>query len=243
MGIVVALNNTWKQFSEVISPTIRCSMAGREFYTGNLAGVPVVLVRSPMGKVNNAVTVQLLVSSFPVDSVISFSPAGALTPKIRIGDLVVANKVYQHDFGTIKPYGFLWNRVPVGNVGTGRHYNEYPDRRMANFFLKICSGRAISSSRIIEGCVVSGDQFVASSEKKKWLQNKFHALAVDMGAASIVQVCFLNRVPVLVLRIITDKADANARPTFGKSVGGYSTSIDILNLLKEFLIKSQMPGK
>ena len=231
IGIIVALDNTYRHFAQAMVPGICHSVADREFCTGKLGEIPVVLVRSPMGKVNNAVTTQILISTFKVDSVISLSPAGAVNPELEVGDMVVASAVYQHDFGTVKPYGFIWNTVPAGISENGRHYNSYPVSGMKEFF----SVQETCSNKIVKGVVVSGDQFVASGKKKNWLKSKFNASAVDMGAASIVQVCFANRVPVVVLRVITDRAGVNARPTFAESVGGYRTDLDIFELIKRLM--------
>ena len=231
IGVIVALDNTYRHFAQAIVPGSCYSVADREFCTGKLGEIPVVLVRSPMGKVNNAVTTQILISTFKVDSVISLSPAGAVNPELEVGDMVVASAVYQHDFGTVKPYGFIWNTVPAGISENGRHYNSYPVSGMKEFF----SVQETCSNKIVKGVVVSGDQFVASGKKKNWLKSKFNASAVDMGAASIVQVCFANRVPVVVLRVITDRAGVNARPTFAESVGGYRTDLDIFELIKRLM--------
>jgi adenosylhomocysteine nucleosidase len=225
------MDNTYRELAQAIDSGKCRSVAGRKFCSGKLGAGAVVLVRSPMGKVNNAITAQILISSFSVDSIVSLSPAGAVNPELGVGDMVVASAVYQHDFGTLKPYGFIWNTCPAGTASNGQQYNSYPDTGMKDIFHR----SKASSTKIVEGVVVSGDQFVASDEKKKWLRSKFNAFAVDMGAASIVQVCFANRVPVTVFRVITDTANANARATFGRSVARYCTDIDIFDFIKRFV--------
>ena len=232
VGLIVALDSTWKHLAEQITINNCRNIAGRKFCLGKLVETSVVFVRSPMGKVNNAITTQILLSSYPIDAVISLSPAGAIIPEIKIGDLIVASEVYQHDFGTIKPYGFIWNKVPDGTGRNRKGYN-FPDKQMRNRLLDYSPNSPPNS--ITAGVVVSGDQFISSAKKKQWLSKKFAATVTDMGAAAIAQVCYANKTPVCILRVVTDHADTNARPTFGQSVDGYRTSINLYELLEKFI--------
>jgi len=231
VGIIVASNTNLESLKKDLEIKETNKKAGRVFYSGKLKGKGVVLVRSPMGKVNNAITSQVLLSSFTVSSVVSIAPAGAIQEDINIGDAVVAREVYQHDFGTIKPYGFVWGRVPDG---TG--WDEPGCNRLDVFLtsLALSTARDVceQQSKVIEGVVVTGDQFVSSQEKNEWLSNKFGAAAVDMGAAAISQVCFANQTPVCILRIITDKARINARTDFEKAIPSLKTGIDIVGFVK-----------
>jgi adenosylhomocysteine nucleosidase len=233
VGIIIALDDTFKQLQKEMSNT-KCSVvSGRTFLQGKVNKIPVILVQSPMGKVNNAITTQLLISKFNVKGILSLSPAGALVDTLQVGDVLVATKVYQHDFGTWKPYGFIWGQVPVSNPDITLNYNVSPIHKIPDL-----AKMAKSESRVLHGTVVSGDQFISTEEKRHWLNKKFHADAVDMGAAAIVQTCYGSNTPVIILRIITDFAGQNARVTFSESMPAYQTDIDVKEItlhLSEFL--------
>ena len=216
--------------------------AGREFYSGRVDDIDVVLVRSPMGKVNNAITAQALLSHYHITSVISTAPAGAVNKDVNIGDIVVATEVYQHDFGTIKPYGFVWGRVPDGTDWDEPGYNQ-PDEGFRQLVLSRSKYKKNAKNRIIQGTIVTGDQFISYQDKKEWLRRKFKAVGVDMSAAAIAQVCYANGVPFSILRIITDKSTIDARPTFEKSVSAYQSDIDVPAFLKSILREIQKQNK
>lgn len=234
IGLILALQSSWKEVSAHMMISGCHNKAGREFCRGKLGETSIVVVRSPMGKVNNAITAQVLLSSYPIDAVISLSPAGAIDPKMNIGDLVVAKEVYQHDFGTLKPYGLIWDKVPDGTGRNAKGYN-HTSREMRDHFMNATKRMKSAPNRVVEGIVVSGDQFISSVKKREWLGKKFAATAVDMGAAAIAQVCHANNIPVCIVRVVTDRADTNARPTFSRSAGGYQTSINLHNLLQQFV--------
>jgi adenosylhomocysteine nucleosidase len=210
-------------------------LAGREFYTGKLGDTEVVLVQSPMGKVNNAITAQLLISNFDAKALLSISPAGGIDPDIAVGDVVLATEVYQHDFGTWKPYGFIWGKVPVYIDSMTTDYNRFPGRALQVLAtMSNKTGETKGRNKVVRGIIVSGDQFIASPEKRDWLQKKFQAVAVDMGAAAIAQVGYSNSVLVCLIRIITDSAGLDARTLFADSMPAYRTDIDLIALVTGF---------
>lgn len=234
IGLIAALNSSLEQLLKSLTIKEISKRAGREFYSGRMDTIDVVLVRSPMGKVNNAITAQSLLSHYRITSVISIAPAGSVCKGIDIGDIVVATELYQHDFGTIKPYGFIWGRVPDG---TNRDEPGYciADNGLRELALQCARRKKRSQNRIHEGVIVTGDQFISAQDKKEWLFKKFRAKAVDMGAAAIAQVCYANRVPFCIVRIITDNPGVNARVDFEKSIPAYQSDIDIPEFVKDIL--------
>jgi len=234
-GVIVALNVTLQELLALQEMERVEKVAGRELYQGRLYGEKVVVVRSPMGKVNNALTVQLLLSNRRIDRVVSFAPCGALDQTLAVGDVVVASKVYQHDFGTVKPYGFVWNRVPDGTASQENGYNVL-QKSVADQLVSTAFPRA--NNRLRKGVIVTGDQFISSDSKRQWLLRKFNAIGVDTGAAAIAQVCYASRVPLVAVRIVTDHAGVSARADFRKSVPGYRSDIDIKDLLRIVLTTS-----
>lgn len=232
-GIIVALNSTLEQIKKDMKTERISRKSKRVFYSGEINGINTVLVRSPMGKVHNAVTTQALLSSHPVEYIISIAPAGAVGNNIHIGDAIVARKVYQHDFGTIKPYGFIWGRVPDGTGRDEPGYNTADIRLMKTVLYH--GGIFQKTNRITGGIIVSGDQYISSLAKTEWLRKKFEASAVDMGAAAIAQTCHANGIPYCIIRIITDKSTVNARSDFEKSVFAYQSDINIPEFLKKII--------
>jgi adenosylhomocysteine nucleosidase len=234
VGIITALDTTLEQIKNDIGIVQYSVVAGREFYQGGLEQTAIVLVRSPMGKVNNAITAQLLITTFNAKAVVSISPAGAVSSDIRVGDVILATEVYQHDFGTWKPYGFIWSNVPIYEQFMTTDYNRFPGQSLQRIPQQPMMTDAATSNKIIRGIVVSGDQFIASPEKRAWLQKKFKAAAVDMGAAAIAQVCYVNTTPVLLVRVVTDSAGLDARTMFTESMPGYQTTLDLPGLIKQY---------
>jgi len=233
-GIILALNGTVDQIRSVMDVSYTKHYAHREFIVGKISGTDVVLTRSPMGMINNAITTQILISHFGVQRIVSIAPAGGLTDQIKIGDMVIARQVWQHDFGTIKPYGFIWGKTPDGSGNHSLGYQK-PDRKMSAIAKNISDSIDTSENHFYEGIVASGDSFIADNDKKQWIVKKFDAVAVDMGSAAIAQVCYANGIPCLIMRMITDKADINARIDFAESLPSYRSSIDIKNYLSLLL--------
>jgi len=231
-GIIVARNDAFDSIRSQLSENRAQEVAGRRFVSGFYKDHGVILAYSPMGKVNNAITTQMLLSRFEIDRVISIAPAGGVGERVEIGSVILASEVYQHDFGTIKPYGFIWGKVPDGtgwdDAGYNRHLAapEELQKRLESAFGK----------RFFLGPIVSGDQLIASREKRAWLREKFAALAVDMSAAAVVQTCFANGIPCQIIRVITDQADESARSDFEASFIPGSREPDY-----HFLFKTLMP--
>jgi len=216
VGVICTLKGERDQILKGMKIEDKVYRAGREFYKGLLDGARVILVRSPMGKINNAITAQLLVDHFNVNLIVSIGFGGAVDGSLKIGDVVVSGNAVQHDFGTIKPYGFIWGKSP--EIGRSR---------------EIDPGRWVVSKGYFYGTIVSGDQFIASENKREWLKKKFNAHAVDMGAAAIYEVCKQNGIKCLFIRVISDSADLEGRVDFKNSV--QREDYRSVNVVREFL--------
>lgn len=183
LGIVVALSADLKVIREAMEVERVVVKGGREFSSGRIGTVSVVVVRSPKGKIQNAMTTQMLLQYFPVDRVISLGTAGALDGSLEPGDILIAQSALEHDTGTIKPYGLIWE----GRAGSRTKDSSLAQRRLttlareAAFRLSERNG----GFQVAEGLLVSGDQFIASEEKKEWLAKRFGAKAVDMAGAAV----------------------------------------------------------
>jgi adenosylhomocysteine nucleosidase len=250
IGIMGALNEEIKMLKDEMKLTKEIKIAGRVFYLGKLEGKEIVLVEAGMGKVNAAITSQLLITKFKVEKIIFTGIAGGVSPELGIGDLVIATKVAQHDYGSINPQGFFPFRpgtLPVGEVNIESVYFK-TDEKLLNIAMtasvgiklnKLPEGTILSNEeripKIVSGIIVTGDQFIVSKIKRKWLFETFNALATEMEGGAVAQVCEINNIPFLLIRSISDLANEDAEINFNKFVD-YAAKNSVL-LVKKILSK------
>lgn len=201
--------------------------AGRTLHIGRLCGAPVVLALCGIGKVAAATTAVLLAERFGVSQLVFTGVAGGLAPGVRVGDVVVAGTLLQHDLDA-SPLFPRWE-VPL----TGR--SEFPvDATLSDALARAASqvlaepghyGAAgladavhalgVQAPGLHRGLIVSGDRFVATEAESRALQAALPAaLAVEMEGAAIAQVCHDLGLPFAVLRTISDRADDSAHVDF-----------------------------
>ena len=174
--------------------------ADMEFCLGTLGGREVVIVKSGIGKVNAGICAQLLISRFAVTRIINTGVGGAIDSRINIGDIVISTDAVQHDFD-VTPIGFAKGEIPY--TGLSAFPADETLRKNASEAVQ----HAVQGSRIYEGRICSGDQFIASREKKQAILDSFGGLCCEMEGAAIAQVCWLNHVPFVIIRAISDRAD------------------------------------
>jgi adenosylhomocysteine nucleosidase len=173
------------------------------FYEGYIRNTKVILVKSNVGKVNAARVTQVLIDNFNVKMVINVGTAGSLDNKLDIGDIVVASTLVQYDFD-VTPFGRKLGEIE--NIG---EYIEV-DKNLLEIFNKF---------NVTIGCIATGDKFVVDNEEKKRIKDYFNALCIEMEGASIAQVCYLCKLPFLVIRSITDKLDGSSKIDFSQLYG------------------------
>ena len=184
--------------------------AGMEFCEGLLHGCPVVVVRSGIGKVNAAICTQILIDEFQVEAVINTGIAGSLDARIDIGDIVISTDLVQHDVDAVN-FGYEPGQIPQMDV-----FSFAADEALSALTEKVC--REVNPDiSVFCGRVVSGDQFVADKAVKERISGLFHGFCTEMEGAAIAQAAYLNEIPFVVIRAISDKADESASedyPTF-----------------------------
>lgn len=190
----------------------------RTFYEGELYGKSVVLVFSRWGKVAAATTVTQLICDFQVDLVVFTGIAGALSSKLKIGDIVIGRHFYQHDMDArplMKQY-----EIPL----VGKTYFEadakWVERAVSASqlfveqeadYIKSLAIYGIEAPLVYSGGIASGDLFVSSEEQKnKILSGLPDVLCVEMEGAAVAQVCDDFDIPLVVIRSISDTADDQA---------------------------------
>ncbi len=174
--------------------------AHNRYFTCKFGAHTLVIAYSKIGKVFSALTAATMIEKFGAQILLFSGVAGGINPKLKIGDLIVATKLCQHDLD-ITAFGHPYGYVPEGAV-----YIE-SDAALRQNALEVAAEIGIA---LQEGVIATGDQFVASQERKAWIESTFHADALEMEGTSVAVVCDALEVPFLILRAISDTADMDA---------------------------------
>ncbi|WP_115991335.1 5'-methylthioadenosine/adenosylhomocysteine nucleosidase [Cohnella lupini] len=182
--------------------------AGIVYHRGSFQGKKVVLTRSGVGKVNAAVCTQVMIDRYGADAIIFTGVAGAVDPQLDIGDIVISTSSLQHDVD-VTALGFPRGTIPYQEV------SEYPaDARL--IALAAEAGQKVFPDRSHTGKVLSGDQFIADRAVVKALYEQLGGACTEMEGASVAQVCYMNDVPHVIIRSMSDKADGSAHVNFAE---------------------------
>ncbi|MCI8961016.1 MAG: 5'-methylthioadenosine/adenosylhomocysteine nucleosidase [Lachnospiraceae bacterium] len=208
LGIIGAMAQEVRQLKEAMEQPRIETVAGMEFYRGTIGGKETVVVQSGIGKVSAGICAQILVDRFGVGGIINTGIAGSLKAEINIGDLVMSTDALQHDVDAVN-FGYEPGQIPQLPV------KAFPtDDRLRKLAMELCA-RVNPDIRAHEGRVLTGDQFISDKAKKQWLTSTFGGACTEMEGAAIAQAAYLNQVPVLIIRAISDKADDSASMDYG----------------------------
>ena len=176
--------------------------ASMEFCEGTIGNTEVVIVRSGVAKVNAGICVQILVDLFDVTHIINTGVAGSLDARINIGDIVLSTDACYHDVDATV-FGYKKGEVP--QLGVHAFPADASLREAAMAAIK----KAAPDLGVFEGRVCSGDQFVSSPDVKKAIIDEQGGMCTEMEGAAIAQACYLNKIPFVIIRAISDKADGS----------------------------------
>lgn len=166
-----------------------------EFYTGTLFNKEVVVVKSNEGKVNSALATQIMIENFDIEYIINVGVAGSLVDELNVYDLIVGEKVVEFDsdvtaLGYEKGYLFGIDKIYINaNINLYKHLISSISNLDFNFKT---------------GIIATSDKFVVNKEEKEYIHNQFNAIAVDMESASIAHTAYLNNIPMIIFRVISD---------------------------------------
>ena len=178
--------------------------AGNKYYEASYKGVELVIAYSKIGKVFSTLTATTMIERFGAQRLLFSGVAGAISATLKVGDLIVATKLTQHDLD-ITAFGHPFGYVPEGAVFVEA------DKEMIALSKEV----AFEMGKVVqEGVIATGDQFVANEERKNWIGSTFHADALEMEGASVAVVCDALNVPFFILRAISDAADMDASFSF-----------------------------
>ena len=201
----------------------------REYYVGKLFGKEVVLVFSRWGKVSAASTTTTLITEFDVDEIIFSGVAGSLSNEMKIGDIVVADNLFQHDFDAspfllkhVLPL-ILKKEIPANPIMRTKLFDSsslFFSKQIEKIISKeIIEEYKIHKPKVVVGNIASGDQFIKDDSKRDEIRSSLdNVLAVEMEGAAVAQVCYEFNIPLGVIRTISDDANDNAIKDFPKFV-------------------------
>lgn len=208
IGIISAMDNEVALLLKEAEIDHVDTIGGVEFHVGTLHGQPVVIMRSGIGKVMAASALTAMLNNYPISRVIFTGIAGGVGDETQVLDQVIATRLVQHDYGTITNDGFVWSSGVTGaEMGEKDFYTCDPDLVDLAYEAAVL---VVGKEHVFKGTIATGDQFVASEEYVRRLQQDFDAIACEMEGASIAAVCTQYGVPFVVIRAMSDKADGNA---------------------------------
>ncbi|MGN0465679.1 MAG: 5'-methylthioadenosine/adenosylhomocysteine nucleosidase [Lachnospiraceae bacterium] len=206
-GIIGAMEEEVEMLKGEMKNSKITMLAGMTFCEGILWNHPVVVVRSGIGKVNMAICTQILIDLFKVEALINTGVAGGLYSELSIGDIVLSSEAMQHDMDAT---GFGYQKGEIPRMDT---YIFKADKGLIQAAKEACE-TVNTDINCFVGRVVTGDQFIQSSVKKEQLIREFGGYCAEMEGAAMAQVAFLNHIPFVIIRAISDKADDSAQMSY-----------------------------
>ena len=178
---------------------------GTTVYAGKMNSRDVVLARCGIGKVNAAVCTQMLIDLYKVDCVINTGIAGSMNADVHLGDVVISTKLVQHDFNTTA----FGDDEPGGIPRLGVKFFE-ADNNLCGIAYENANGvLAAEGAKAHKGTIATGDQFISDATLKEKIGKTFAPLCVEMEGAAIAHACYLNNIPFVVIRAISDNSDGD----------------------------------
>lgn len=195
VGIIFAMEEELEELLKYLKIEKEYTIFDLSFYEGIINGVYCVMVRSGVGKVNAARATQILIDNIKVDYIFNIGVAGGISKSLKVGDIVIGEKLVQHDFDIT---AFNHDKGYIPEIGVYIQVDDYLFR-LANNVLK-----SDDKINVVSGVISSGDIFCTEVKMGQKINSKFNALCVEMEGASVAQICYLNHIPFLVLRSISD---------------------------------------
>ena len=203
VGIIGAMEEEVQVLKDEMKIEKVIEKASLSYYKGVYRNKPVVVVQAGIGKVNAAICTQALIDMFDVAYVINTGVAGALSEKLEIGDVVVSSDAVYHDFDTTV-FGYDKGVIPRMDISYFK-----ADENLIKYALE-AEKELQGHLKVYAERIVSGDQFISSDELKKEIATSFNGYCTEMEGAAIAHTCYLNKIPFIIIRSISDKADNSA---------------------------------
>ena len=207
IGIITATIEEFEAVKNIMNQIEKINNYELTFYKGKINFKDIILAKCGVGKVNAARVTQILTDKFNLKSIINLGSAGGLNNNLEIGDIVIGKELVQHDFD-ITPFGHEKGYI----TDTGRFFKC--DENLINTF----KNAKVEGIKITTGIIASGDIFCTDIKMKEKIKEKFNADCCEMEGAAIAQVCYLNKIPFLVIRAISDVPNGKNHIDFDKFI-------------------------
>lgn len=212
IGIIGAMHEEIVELKELMINVKERKISNLSFFEGELCGKDVVLTESGIGKVNAALSTTLLINEYKIEKIIFTGVAGAVNSKVNVTDIVIGTDLVESDMDVT-----AGGNYKLGEIPRMKNSNFKPDSYLFDL-AKTAAIKLFGEKKVFLGRIISRDEFVASEEKVKKLNEIFNADCVEMEGAAVAHVCEVLNIPFVIIRSISDKADNEAGMTFDEFV-------------------------
>ena len=209
IGIIAAESKEMNEIKKLMKNIEEKDLLNLQFFTGKIEEEECVLVECGEGKVNAARTTQIMIDNFKIDKLVNVGSAGAINEDLNVKDVVIADKLVQYDFDIS---GLGYEKGEICNIGK----YIYCDKTLVEECKKAIENIENESYKVVIGTIATADSFCDKPEIAKMVRKEFNAECVEMEGAAVAQVCYLDKIPFLVIRGISDTPNGNNKIDFRK---------------------------
>lgn len=209
IGIIAAESKEMNEIKKLMKNIEEKDLFNLQFFTGIIEETECVLVECGEGKVNAARTTQVMIDNFKIDKLVNVGSAGAINEDLNVKDVVIADKLVQYDFDIS---GLGYEKGEICNIGK----YIYCDKTLVEECKKAIENIENESYKVVIGTIATADSFCDKPEIAKMVRKEFNAECVEMEGAAVAQVCYLDKIPFLVIRGISDTPNGNNKIDFRK---------------------------
>lgn len=206
IGIIGAMTEEVEKLKNYFDLKEIVRIIGYEFYVVACEDKEIIIVVSGVGKVNAAICTQIMIMNFGVECIVNSGIAGAIDENLNIADIVVSKDLVQHD---MKVTGAGYKPGIIPGIKEDSYFKGDVD-----LMAKIEKAAEKNSINYVVGRIATGDEFINSNQTKKWIKDTFDATCADMESAAIAHTCYINKIPFVAIRCISDTADDRAEMVY-----------------------------
>ena len=227
IGIIAAESKEMNEIKKLMKNIEEKDLFNLQFFTGKIEEEECVLVECGEGKVNAARTTQIMIDNFKIDKLVNVGSAGAINEDLNVKDVVIADKLVQYDFDIS---GLGYEKGEICNIGK----YIYCDKTLVEQCKKAIENIENESYKVVIGTIATADSFCDKPEIAKMVRKEFNAECVEMEGAAVAQVCYLDKIPFLVIRGISDTPNGNNKIDFRKylEIASKQSAKILQNLIK-----------
>jgi adenosylhomocysteine nucleosidase len=204
IGIIGAMDKEIESLLNRMKIESKDEINNTVFYICRYKKIKLILVKSGIGKVNSAIITQLLISKYEPKYIINTGIAGAISKDVKVLDIVIASETLQYDFD-VTNFGYKLGQIPQMDK-----YIFKTDKYLIELMKKVLGEK----ERYHIGRIISGDKFISNNKDKEFLFKEFNGLCADMESGSIGHVCYINSIPYIAVRCISDNADETSAENY-----------------------------